>query len=676
MSSASEPGVTVRSHSELVPHRFADSSRKNEARFRFLAEAAFEAIAVHRNGRIIDCNDAMERLVAMNRTQIIGSQSLSLVAPESRELATQHIHDRTEAMYELFLVRPDGERRAVEVRGRYIDMDGKPSLVVAMRDITERIAVEKELRHRQTLLDETQTFAHVGSWELDLDSGIMKGTAETRRLLSLNENEAATQESLIRHTHPEDRATMRDALKLAVTQGSATVETRIVRHDGSIRWLLTQKQVRRNDAGRPTRIVGISQDVTERRLREDTAIESRRRLASFLDNLSDVFYSLDATTHEVLMISRACEQLYGLPAKSFYDNPRQWVDVVHPEDAARVRDAEELSRQGTAQDVRYRIRRADGAIRSVRDRMTPLVGPEGAVMRIEGYVSDVTAEGQVDLQRAKMKELEAVAAFKTDLLNAASHELNTPLAAMKLQLYLHRITLGTRATPGDTKSLDVMDRNATRLATLINETLDVSRIQSKTLRLNKAPMALDETADQAIEQLAPVATQAGVILESIHDGTVRLTGDALRLSQVVFNLVGNALKFVPRGGRITVVTSVDGVLAHCAVKDSGSGLRPDQIAKLFQAFTQVHDVSEPRGGTGLGLFISRGIVEDHGGRIWCESPGVGKGSTFHFEVPIQATDPVAVRTPMVTRGSTAGRVSSPSDVEPTADPGGSGNRAQ
>jgi signal transduction histidine kinase len=225
-------------------------------------------------------------------------------------------------------------------------------------------------------------------------------------------------------------------------------------------------------------------------------------------------------------------------------------------------------------------------------------------------------------------------ALKTHLLNTASHELNTPISALKLQLHLHRDQLGPRATPEDRKSLELLDRNVKRLAGLITDTLDVSRIQSGSFKIKPKAVDLAELAREVVEQVSPLAAKDQVRVELERSGPAWCEGDPARLTQVVYNLVGNALKYAPPGSQVRVaVQAADGQVA-CSVQDQGIGMTPEQMQKLFQPFSQVQEEADQRGGAGLGLFISRAIMDQHGGSLTCASPGKGKGSTFTFRLPV------------------------------------------
>lgn len=244
-------------------------------------------------------------------------------------------------------------------------------------------------------------------------------------------------------------------------------------------------------------------------------------------------------------------------------------------------------------------------------------------------------------QEAIERELEALRDIdraKTRFLNTASHELNTPLTPLKLQVHLLKSGSFGELNEKQERAVKVLDRNVERLSVLVQDILDVARLQSDGMRFDFRKTDLDKVVAEAVETFRDPAAHMGVRLEFRAGRPEEVVADPYRLTQVVYNLIGNALKFTPEGGAVRVETRGDGTVASVRVSDTGVGMDADQMARIFQPFVQVHDTAtKGHRGTGLGLFISRSIVEAHRGRIHVESPGRGKGTTFTFELPLAAT---------------------------------------
>jgi PAS domain S-box-containing protein len=238
-------------------------------------------------------------------------------------------------------------------------------------------------------------------------------------------------------------------------------------------------------------------------------------------------------------------------------------------------------------------------------------------------------------ERATNRKLKELDRLKTQFINNAAHELATPLTPIKLQSHLLRVGSLGPLNEKQAKAMNVVARNVDHLGLLVKDVLDSARVQGGTLVLRRARTDVVRIVRESAESFHETARGNGVELAvEAPEPPVLVDADDARVTQVLFNLLSNALKFTPEGGRVAlrVARAPDGV--RVSVTDTGIGVRPEDIPKLFQPFSQLHDTSQTgRGGTGLGLYISRGIVEAHGGRIWAESPGPGRGATVTFVLP-------------------------------------------
>jgi signal transduction histidine kinase len=253
---------------------------------------------------------------------------------------------------------------------------------------------------------------------------------------------------------------------------------------------------------------------------------------------------------------------------------------------------------------------------------------------------DKGAGDALELQR--LRELNEM---RIQFINTAAHEFATPLTPLRLQtdLLLHE-RLGP-LTDKQRRSLEILDRNMERLGQLVRDVLDVSRIEAGRFHVNLEPVDLAKIARQTVEGFLDTATQHGLALAYEGPGSAMVEGDPDRLTQVFVNLLTNAVKFSKAGGRVRVALATNDNNAHVVVQDSGQGIAPEKIASLFQPFSQVHDTSqETRAGTGLGLSICQGIIAQHGGRIWAESGGLGKGAQFSFLLPLHGAAPAPIAT--------------------------------
>lgn len=239
-------------------------------------------------------------------------------------------------------------------------------------------------------------------------------------------------------------------------------------------------------------------------------------------------------------------------------------------------------------------------------------------------------------ERAAREQAEQAGRMKEEFVATLSHELRTPLNAI-----LGYITLMREEEEGNDellKKIEVIERNALAQKHLIEDLLDTNRIITGKLRLDVQLVDLGSMIEAALDTLRPQAFSKGVRLGKVTDSSpILVRGDPARLQQVLWNLVNNAIKFTPSGGRVEVVLERVNSHVEVSVSDTGIGIEPDQLANIFERFTQVDSSSTRRyGGLGLGLAISKTLVEMHGGTILAKSPGKGKGATFRVSLPLPA----------------------------------------
>ncbi|HUR25288.1 MAG TPA: HAMP domain-containing sensor histidine kinase [Candidatus Thermoplasmatota archaeon] len=234
----------------------------------------------------------------------------------------------------------------------------------------------------------------------------------------------------------------------------------------------------------------------------------------------------------------------------------------------------------------------------------------------------------------KAKEMRRLGEMKTRFVNVAAHELATPMTPILIQMRLLR-PFAKDMPPQARKAVELLDRGLQRMGALVHDILDGSRLQAEKMPVTLRPLSLEPILAEAVEAYQEAARlgQVGLTLDA---GGERLAvqGDAVRLHQVMANLLGNALKFTPKGGAVRVSARREAGRVLVEVRDTGAGFPPTQAVHLFQPFSQLHEPTPTRRGTGLGLYIVRGIIESHGGSIGAESRGEGEGSRFWFTLPL------------------------------------------
>ena len=345
-------------------------------------------------------------------------------------------------------------------------------------------------------------------------------------------------------------------------------------------------------------------------------------------------------------------QLYrilGVEAAEFEPSHERFVEIVHPDDRALVDAA---VRQAVATrgpyECEFRLLENGGEIRTVHAKGKVIVDDEGVPLRMVGAAQDVTNRKQTEEERerllAKAREqverLRELDRLNDVLISSVSHDLRTPLTSIRGYLELLReAEAGELADDQAQGFLEVVDRNAERLLRIVSDLLFVSQLDAG-LVLERGAVDLGELARESVEAARPHAHAKGIELRLEYEAVPAVDGDRARLAQLLDNLVSNALKFTPRGGRVDVRTHAATGNALLHVSDTGIGIAADDLARLFERFFRTRAATEGAiAGTGLGLSITKAIVEAHGGTIRVKSTE-GVGTAFTVALPIGANAPV------------------------------------
>jgi PAS domain S-box-containing protein len=421
---------------------------------------------------------------------------------------------------------------------------------------------------------------------------------------------------------------------------------------------------------------GTQRDVTDRVLAEQALRDSEERFRQFAQASRDVLWIRKLNTRGIEYLSPAFQQVWGrAPDELLVDNA-VWLTWIHPDDQERMRDrTQDLLNAGTM-TLEYRIVRPDGTVRWISDSSFVIRDDAGEVIRVGGIAQDVTerVEAQEELRQAK-DVAESADRAKDQFLAVLSHELRTPLTPV---LGSVQMMSGDETVPaGVRRELDMISRNIELEARLIDDLLDLTRVAKGKVELVQQPCDVHLAIRRAVEICRPEleAKHLSVRLDLLAQRSM-VIADPARLQQVAWNLVKNAIKFTPIDGGEIVVESCDApVFAPDAtaasdasgdevvppsprtpgegsgegqpaesparndliirVIDRGIGIEPDALSRIFDAFEQgSRAVAGRYGGLGLGLAISKTLVELHGGQLNAESEGPGRGATFTLRLPV------------------------------------------
>lgn len=335
-------------------------------------------------------------------------------------------------------------------------------------------------------------------------------------------------------------------------------------------------------------------------------------------------------------------RIFGVDPENSESTYEAYFARVHPDDRPNVERAVGAAlRSKRAFEFDHRTLPVGGEDRIIHARGQVHTDERGEVVRLTGTAQDVTRQREAERVRTEAREkaqeverLKELNQFKTRFINTAAHELFTPLTPIRATLYTMR---KQAERDGDTALLgtvNVLSRNCDRLQRLVSDLLDASRLEAQKIGLNRQDVDVGRLVKEAADSFRAQSEEAGVDLEVHVEPGVRISGDPDRLTQVVFNLLSNAIKFTPRGGRVTIRAQAFEDGAQIRVEDTGVGIEPELQRILFRPFSRAHAETDPdQPGTGLGLYITKGIVDLHDGRVSCWSAGKGKGTTFTVTLP-------------------------------------------
>ena len=540
-------------------------------------------------------------------------------------------------------LRLDGGPRWLAGRGQVIrDAEGFPARAIGtVTDITERKQLEESLRHATESLNIAQAVAGVATMDLDFGRKNCITSANYLELLGLP---PATRlddlEGQLTTIHPDDLQAIRTA-PFATTPDNPSYhcEYRVLLPGGVERWIAETATVEHDRAGKLTRITGSLVDVTHLKRTEAQLDSLEKRLARTMRGTRDGVWELDIRKNKSWFGPRF-EELLGYEIGELEVSRERFADLIHPEDRGLAREAmdQHIDRRAPF-DVEVRTHHKAGHYEWVRLRGQADRDADGAATWLAGSMQLIT-DRKVAEQAAIDAKLAAEAAnrAKSSFLANVSHEIRTPMNGV---IGMSRILAETTLDATQREYVDVINGSAQALLSLINDVLDLSKIEAGRLDVENVPFDLRDVIYETIAVMALQSAAKGIeLIVTIDDIPVLLNGDPGRLRQIIMNLVGNAIKFTHEGYiqlRASATTAADGApLLRLEVTDTGIGVPADRVDRLFKMFSQI-DSSTTRyyGGSGLGLSIVKRLAELLGGESGVLSEE-GRGSTFWVTVRLDA----------------------------------------
>jgi PAS domain S-box-containing protein len=376
-------------------------------------------------------------------------------------------------------------------------------------------------------------------------------------------------------------------------------------------------------------VANVLAEAIERKRGEEALAESEQRFRQIAENVREVFYLTNISPLQLLYVSPSYQAVWGRSCQSLHDQPLSWIEAIHPDDRPQMEACLHTRNTGGLFDGEYRIMRPDGSVRWIRDRSSPVLDHHGRAYRVVGVAEDITQLREAEEVAKRLVASEAAVRARDEVLAVVAHDLRNPLSTIAIAARL----LGSRGMAADTsiRQAATISRAVESANQLIRNLLDVGRIEAGQLIVEAEPLDVSSVTAEATDRFSLLASEKDITLNfEVPPNMPSMFGDRERILQVLDNLLGNALKFTPRGGRVTVraQTSDEGV--EFSVQDTGVGMAPEMVPHVFDRFWRARPAD--RKGLGLGLAIVKGIVDAHHGKVWAESEP-GQGSIFYFTIP-------------------------------------------
>jgi len=679
MNDKIKPGST--SHAQELQR-----SRQN---FLDLVDNSVDGILVNLDGKHVYANPSLARMLGYgDARELIGTGIEAVVHPSVVEAVKNRFQDRVHgkqvpSQYETLFRKKDGEPVEVELNATLTTWEGQPAGMVTIRDISSRKRIERELEQHRSNLEHLvhNRSAALKDSERRL-STIINSLTELVWAVRLPDYAALFCNNSFAHffgrdvsewlqntnlwqevIHPEDVHVIEAVFESLARDGTAYNEYRMLRPDGSIIWVSSRLKTIYGDDGQPVMLIGIAEDITGFKTSSTEKEESQQTLALALKTSRAGFYSLDLVTQRAEWDDRAFE-VYGQSRDRFDLSFDNITGVIIPEDRDMLdRFGKLLESSDNDWHDYYRVRTEIGDIKYIEGFGHVVRSADGKPLKIIGTVIDITERKNTEAELiAAKEEAESANRAKSEFLSRMSHELRTPLNAVLgfgqlLQLDADNLTAEQR------DAVTHIVEGGEHLLHLINEVLDISKVDAGKMQLMIRPISFTDALDRALTLVKPLAHSKNIqmnVVSSICNCT--LLADEQRVVQALVNLLSNAIKYNVNNGTVSIGidcrTSCEdtglggGQRARIEITDTGSGILKEDFGKIFEPFQRVTLRGQPVEGTGIGLTITRKMIELMDGRIGFDSE-YGKGSTFWFELPVSGPVATPVSAPVQVQGDGA-----------------------
>jgi PAS domain S-box-containing protein len=621
-----------------------------EQRYRTIFENSAVAIMmVDHEERLVSWNKFTEHLLGMAREDLLGKHVASLYpAAEWDRIRKMNIREKgMQHRLETKMIHKDGAVIDVDISLSMLqESDGSiRGSIGVVQDITERKRMEEALQESERRFRQVVENAKEWIWEVDAAGFYTYASPVVEKILGYKPEEVVGHKHFRDFFHPEDAEQLRArALEIFLRKDVfSEFQTRNLTKDGKVVWLTRSGVPILNDRQELLGYRGADVDTTER-MRIHEILDRKQK------NLEAIF---DAAPVGMLLINergrvvRANDAVRQISGKSYHDiinlDPCGALACVHASQPAASASGDSPCRTCALRQLVSASFESGAPVHGVEVR--PVRNPDGETpppwlsvslepVNIDGEKHTVMAVSDITQRKCAEEQVRETMEMKSQFISTVSHELRTPLTAMREAVIIVADGVAGKLNKDQKHFLDIARRNIERLGRLIDDVLDLQKLNAGKMEFHMQESRIDHTIDEAYNTMLPHAQQKQLHLSvELEPNLPPVVYDSDRMIQVLTNLVSNAIKFTPEGGSIVIGTRRQGEHLAIRVSDTGMGIPREALPKIFSRFYRVYRPGKEIKGTGLGLVIVDKIVAGHGGRIEIESE-VNKGTTFTVLLPV------------------------------------------
>ncbi len=526
--------------------------------------------------------------------------------------------------YEARIIDKQGNLKWIFTNGKiFRDEDNQPTRMLGvMQDITERKTNEILLQESHHQLNTALDASKLGRFDMDYETQHKYNFSP--RFLSIlgydSETERIDGTVFENHIHPKYVQIRNDALKQAKSTGDLFYQAKIILRDGKVKWVEIYGRLLESFEGSKPYVSGTMRDITDLKEFEQKIRESEQKYRFLADAIPQIVW-IGENDGRLTYFNQATMDYSGKDYNTFLE-ALGWLDIVHPDEREEnTRLWMHSVKHKTPFSFEHRFRNKNNEYRWFLSRAAPQLDEFGNVTKWVGTSTDIDDMKKVDQH-------------KNDFIKIANHELKTPVTTIKGYVQLLKKMRGNSDDQFLVNSLNTIENQINKLNLLMGELLDISRIESGQLPLYKNEFSLLKLVTETIEDIKASEQSHQINFELSHTADIEVYADKDRITQVLNNLLTNAIKYSPSKKKVNVKLFIDGNCAVVSVEDFGIGMDRDELTKIFDRFYRVSGEDENTfPGFGIGLFIVKDIMDRHNGKIWAESEK-NKGSKFFFSLPL------------------------------------------